>query len=469
MPRTGAEHRAEQLAMISGMTHEIRTDQRVGEWLGELQAYEKDWPPAATQAVNVREIRRAYEKAVKLPKQLVEELAKATTLANESWVGARHRNHFKAFLPHLRKIVTLVREKADALGWGGHPYDALLDEYEPDATTEQVRSVFEPLKTELTDLVQRIAGSERRPDARLLEGDFPEDRQRKLCREMAAAIGFDFDAGRLDTTTHPFCTGIGPGDTRLTTRFERENPAPAVFITLHEAGHGIYNQGLDADHWGAPRGQPASLAIHESQSRLWENFVGRSRAFLRFLLPKAREVFPEAFAEADPEALYFAVNASKPSLIRVEADEATYNLHIMLRVELEQALVDGSLNVEDVPEAWNAACKALLGLDVPDDARGCLQDIHWSMGGIGYFPTYALGNLYAAQFFAQARNELGELEGAFGAGKFDTLREWLTKKIHMQGKRYTPMQLCEKITDAPLSHEPLMEHLKGKFGPLYGF
>lgn len=468
MPRPGAEHRAAQLAMISGMTHDIRTDEKVSEWLGELEEAEKDWSPDATQAVNVREIRRSYEKAVKLPKQLVEELAKTTSLANEAWVGARHQNHFKTFKPHLDKIVALLREKADALGWEGHPYDALLDEFEPHATTEGIRTVFDPLKKELTDLVRSIVGSERKPDAGLLENDFPEDKQRKLCRAMAAAIGFDFDAGRIDTTTHPFCTGIGPGDTRLTTRYHRTHFAHGLFGTLHEAGHGIYNQGMDREHWGTPRGQPVSLGIHESQSRMWEDFVGRSRAFLSFLLPKAREAFPGALGEADLDAFYFAINASEPSFIRVEADEATYNLHIMLRFDLEQKMIDGSLDAAEVPEAWNAAFKELLGLDVPDDARGCLQDIHWSMGGIGYFPTYALGNLYAAQFFEQAQKELGDLDAAFEAGKFASLKDWLTKRIHMQGKRYSSMQLCEKITDIGLSHEPLMAHLKRKFEPLYG-
>jgi len=317
-------------------------------------------------------------------------------------------------------------------------------------------------------LVRAIQSSGRRPNTELLERDYPVDRQEAFAKSAASALGFDFDRGRIDVTAHPFCSDIGPGDVRITTRYDRNQLAEALFGTLHEAGHGMYEQGLDPDHFGTPMGTSVSLGIHESQSRMWENFVGRSRAFWAHFLPDAQQTFPEALSGVGLDELWFAVNAVQPSFIRVEADEVTYNLHIMLRFEIEQALITGDLPPGDVPEVWNSRTQEYLGLTPPDDARGCLQDIHWSGGLIGYFPTYALGNLYAAQFYAQAREELGDLDGQFAQGDFAPLRSWLEARIYRQGQRLQAGELVESVTGEPLSHRPLMDHLWSKYGPLYG-
>jgi carboxypeptidase Taq len=294
------------------------------------------------------------------------------------------------------------------------------------------------------------------------------DHQAAFGRAVAAAIGFDFEAGRLDVTAHPFCSGIGPGDTRLTTRYNPRDFGDAFFSIMHEAGHGLYDQGLDPAHYGTPMGSAVSLGIHESQSRMWENLVGRSRAFWERFFPQARQAFPDALGEVDLEPFYFAINDCRPSFIRVDADEATYNLHILLRFELEQALISGDLPPADVPAAWNQSVQRYFDLTPPDDARGCLQDTHWSGGAIGYFPTYTLGNLYAAQFFAQARADLGDLDEQFRRGEFSPVKEWLTAKIHRQGQRYRAADLVVAVTGRPLSPGPFLDHLRGRYGPLYG-
>jgi carboxypeptidase Taq len=290
----------------------------------------------------------------------------------------------------------------------------------------------------------------------------------RVVEEAARAIGFDFERGRLDVTTHPFCSGLGPLDVRMTTRYDENHFNDAFFSVLHEAGHGIYEQGLSMERYGTPVGASCSLGIHESQSRLWENLVGRSRGFWRGFFGTVRAAFPEALEGSAPEGFYRAVNETRPSLIRVEADEVTYNLHIFLRFELELALVSGELEPEDLPGAWNETFERFLGMRPPDDVSGCLQDIHWSAGLIGYFPTYALGNLYASQFFRAAEAELGDLQEAFARGEFDPLRRWLNENIHQHGKRYPPRRLVEVVTGSPLSHEPLMRHLETKYGEIYG-
>jgi carboxypeptidase Taq len=298
--------------------------------------------------------------------------------------------------------------------------------------------------------------------------NYPKAAQEALAREAAAAIGFDFNAGRLDVSLHPFCSGLGPGDTRMTTRYDERYFVDAFFGVLHETGHALYNQGLPADHFGTPRGEDVSLGIHESQSRMWENLVGRSRSFWQYFLPKARASFPEALAGVSDDDWYFAVNDVRPSLIRTEADEATYNLHVLLRFEIERALLRKELSPADLPGAWNEKMRQYFGLTPPDDARGCLQDIHWSGGAVGYFPTYTLGNLYAAQFFEKAREDLGDLDAQFARGDFAPLLGWLRKNIHSQGKRYTPPKLVQKVTGKPLSAEPLLRHLRRKAAELYG-
>jgi len=465
MPHNGSEFRGEQMALLARMSHEMTTAPKVGECLGVLgdSSLAKDSP----EAVNVREIRRAYDRAVKLPKELVEEIARVSTRAQQVWQEARSKNDFPAFQPWLEKLVTLKRREADAVGFKDHPYDALLDEYEPGATSAEVRKVFASLSAELVPLIAAIGQSKRRAKREILERDYPVDAQQAFAKEAATAIGFDFQAGRLDVTTHPFCSGIGPGDCRITTRYNPRFFNEAFFGVLHEAGHGIYEQGLLPEHFGTPLGSFCSLGIHESQSRLWENQVGRGRAFWEYFYPKARQAFPAALRDVPLDDFYFAINEARPSLIRVEADEATYNLHIILRFEMELALLSGDLKPVDVPAAWNERFQKMFGLTPPDDRQGCLQDIHWSMGGLGYFPTYTLGNLYAAQLMDASKSQLQGLESDFTRGEFGRLKTWLNEKVHKPGRSCRSEELCRRITGEGLRHEPLVAYLRNKFGALY--
>jgi carboxypeptidase Taq len=369
----------------------------------------------------------------------------------------------------LEKTIELKRQQAEALGYPQCPYDALLDEYEPEALTADLRPVLEGLREELVPLVAKIQASRRRPNTALLHRNFPVEVQDRFGREAAAKIGFDFTRGRLDVTTHPFCTTLGPHDCRITTRYDDTFFNSAFFGILHEAGHGLYEQGLLTEDYGLPSGEAISLGIHESQSRLWENLVGRSRAFWTFYYPLAQQQFPAALGDVALDDFYFAINDVRPSLVRVEADEATYNLHILIRFELERALLDGELEAAELPGAWNEKYQQYLGITPPNDREGVLQDVHWSAGLIGYFPTYSLGNLYAAQFFAQARKELGNLDETFGRGDFRPLLDWLRQNIHRHGQRWTASELVERVTGRPLSAKPLVEYLQAKLGPLYGF
>jgi carboxypeptidase Taq len=466
MPRKGSVHRADQMALLARMCHEMLTAPEIGELLQELA--NSDFVRGNEgAAANVREIRRSYDRAVKLPKELVEEIARVTTRAQQVWQEAREKNDFVAFRPWLERIVALKQSEAKAIGYRESPYDALLDEYEPGATTTEITKVFSALRKDLVPLVQAIMTSAKKSPWEILSREYPVKEQEAFSRVAASAIGFDFDAGRLDVTAHPFCSGLGPGDCRLTTRYVANSFNSAVFGTLHEAGHGIYDQGLDPAHYGTPLGSAVSLGIHESQSRLWENQVGRSRPFWEFFFPKARELFPAALATIKLDDFLFAINDVRPSLIRVEADEATYNLHIILRFEMEQALVNGDIQAADVPDTWNEKFDSFFDITPPDDARGCLQDIHWSMGGIGYFPTYTLGNLYAAQYMEAARRDLGDLDSDFRNGQFGRLKGWLNEKIHRPGQRYRAAELCRRVTGNPLTHQPLLNYLRTKYAGYY--
>jgi carboxypeptidase Taq len=467
MPPRGSAHRAEQLALIAGLAHDRFTAPEIGELLSEAAQAGAATEPRSPAAVNIREIRRTYERATRVPSALVEELARTSALAQDVWVQARKASDFEQFRPWLEKLLTLKREEAQALGQGGPPYDALLDEYEPGETAQHLTQVFTELRSALVDLVGRIGESGRRPDLSILHRVYPIAAQETFGKAVVTAFGFDFQAGRVDVTTHPFCSGIGPGDTRLTTRYNPEHFGDAFFSILHEAGHGLYDQGLNAEHHGTPMGEAVSLGIHESQSRLWENFVGRSRAFWEYWLPRAQGTFPDALAGVNLDAFVFAINDVRPSFIRVDADEATYNLHVLLRFELEQALIAGDLSAADLPGAWAERMRHLLGLTPPDDAHGCLQDIHWSGGGFGYFPTYTLGNLYAAQLFTKVRAELGDLDEQFRRGEFLPLKEWLNRKIHREGQRYRAADLVGAVTGEPLNPRYLLQHLTQKFGALY--
>ena len=468
MPPAAGEYRAEQMTFLTGLAHRKRTSPRLGELLGELAASELMKEPHSDQAATIRELKRQYDKRVKLPQSLVEELTRASVLGQQAWVKARQDDDFALFAPHVEKIYHLKRQQAECLGYAEHAYDALLDDFEPDAKTTDVAKVLEQLRGELVPLVQGIMQSGRRAPIEILRREYPAAAQEAFGKAAASAIGFDFQRGRLDVTHHPFCSGMGPHDCRITTRYDEQFFGTAFFGILHEAGHGIYDQGVRPDWFGLPPGNYVSLGIHESQSRLWENLVGRSRAFWQHFFPQLQGAFPAAVGDATIDEYFWAINHVEPSLIRVEADEATYNLHIIIRFELEQALLSQDLSIGDLPGAWREKYQQYLGVEPPNDAEGCLQDIHWSAALIGYFPTYSLGNLYASQFFEQADRDLGGLPALFARGEFDPLKSWLNEMIHHRGQCYTAAELVQLVTGEPLSHQPLMRHLRGKLEPLYG-
>jgi len=468
MPPKGADQRADMNSQLAGLIHDKFTDPKIDELISELERSRSLGDAESVDAVNIREFRHDYNRATKVPKRLVEELARVTSLGQGVWTRGRHSGDFAEFYPLLEQILKLRKEQADAWGYKKDPYDALLEDYEPGATIAEISRVFDGFRPELVDFVHAIIESGRKPNVALLARSYPTERQEMFGEMVSTAIGFDYTAGRLDVTTHPFCTSFGPGDTRITTHYDPNNFAKAFFGIIHEAGHGIYDQGLPVEHWGTPMGEFVSLGIHESQSRMWENMVARSKPFWDNFLPIAKCFFPEALTGVKVEDFYFAVNDVRPSLIRIEADEVTYNLHIMLRFEMERAFFSGDMKVRDIPGAWNEKFKAYFGITPSNDAEGCFQDVHWSAGYIGYFPTYALGNLYAAQFYTAAEKELGNLHDMFSRGEFLPLKNWLNEKIHSQGKRYRAAKLCEVITGKPLSHKPMMKYMKEKYSPLYG-
>jgi len=468
LPPGGTEHRANQLGLLAGLAHERATAPHFGDLLAELEQDDEVDVADSPRQVTLREARRAFDRASKLPRTLVEELSRVSTLSQQAWVDARKKSDFRQFLPWLEKVVALKREEADVIGFGnGVPYDALLDDYEPGATSADVAAVFSPLRDELVEMVASILESAKHPDISILERHYPVEAQKEFGIEAARQIGFNFNDGRLDVAAHPFCSGFGPGDCRLTTRYNPNHFPGAFFGILHEAGHGIYEQGLDASSFGTPMGESTSLGIHESQSRLWENLVGRSQPFWSYLYGSAQKAFPAALADVALGDFYAAINDVRPSFIRVEADEITYNLHIMLRFELEQPLVSGELAPADVPQVWNEMFSRYFGITPAEDAEGCLQDIHWSGGLIGYFPTYALGNMYASQLYAAAEADLGDLGAQFERGEFEPLRNWLNENVHRRGKQYRAGRLIEVVSGHSLSHEPLVKHLHQKFDPLF--
>ena len=468
MPRGGAQHRSEQMALLAGLLHERTTDPRVGELLGGVEGSPIVRDPESPAAANVREIRREYDRSTRLPRSLVEETARVTSLAQQEWILARQDADFSRFQPWLEKIVVLKRCAAEALGYNGVAYDALLDEYEPGARSREITQLFDALRRDLVPLVGAIIGSSRQPKLAIIHREFPIERQRVFGEAVAAAVGFDFHRGRLDTAAHPACNGIGPGDSRITARFSTHDFSDGFFSILHEVGHALYEQGLDPEHYGTPMGEPASLGLHESQSRLWENTVGRSRSFWEHFFPLARHVFHGTLHDVSLDDFHFAINGVEPSVIRVGADEVTYNLHTLIRFELEQALIADDLPVADVPAAWNEGYARVLGITPENDAEGCLQDVHWSAGLIGYFPTYTLGNVFAAQLFAKASDDLGDLSGTFARGDFSGLLGWLREKIHRHGSRYPAARLVEQVTGSPPDHRPLVRALRQKYGELYG-
>lgn len=466
MPRGAGDVRARQLELLARLQHERGTDPRLGDWLAACEA-DRALLHDADAAANVRELRRDHTRATKLPSALVAELAATESRAQQAWAAARAASDFAAFRPWLERMIVLQQQKADCLrGAGQIRWDALADLYEPGMRAAALRELFAPLRERLVALRQRLAGG-RAPDRAFARVPIDEARQESFVRAVAAAMGFDFERGRIDRSAHPFCTSTG-GDVRLTTRFHRDNVLDALGSTMHEAGHGLYEQGLEPHHLGTPLGEAVSLGLHESQSRLWENHVGRSAAFWHWCWPIAQRHLGGACDGHTATSVFGAANHVQPSLIRVEADEATYDLHVMVRFELEQDLLSGALPPAELPSRWNALYRDFLGLEVPDDRRGCLQDVHWSCGLFGYFPTYTLGNLYAAQFAAAADRALGGLAELLRRGDFAPLCAWLGEHVHRHGRRHAPADLVRIATGAPPSADAFLAHLEAKLLPLYG-
>ncbi|HEY5914885.1 MAG TPA: carboxypeptidase M32 [Verrucomicrobiae bacterium] len=461
MPRKALDFRAEELACLGGHTHRLFTAKKTGEWIAACEQH--GFAVDSAEAANVREWRRRYDRATKIPARVVEKFERTRAHSREAWKEARAKSRFKLFQPHLKKLLDLNRQRAEAWGFQESPYDALLEEYEPGMRASQLRPLFAELRAGLGLVLAGALERSAALPAEMLEGEYPVAAQQALNRKVAEAIGYDFDAGRIDTTTHPFCTTPGAGDCRLTTRYNERNFTQSFYGILHEAGHGLYEQGLPAEDFGTPLGTAASLGIHESQSRLWENHVGRHAAFWEHWHPIACEHFP-ALKKFGPTDISAAVNRVSPSFIRVEADQVTYDLHILLRFEIETRLVEGRLDVADVPAYWNEEFEKLLGLKVPNDAQGCLQDIHWSLGNQGYFPTYTLGNLNAAQLFAKASDELPGLAADLGRGEYGELLRWLREKVHRHGSRYPAPALMEQATGRATGAVSHLGYLRKKFG-----
>ena len=463
MPPRGVTQRSQQLAALAEVIHGQSTDPAFGELIARLEA-----SPDLDEFVraDVREARRAFDRAVRIPVRLVAERAEACALAETAWEAAKAANDFAAFRPHLERVLALTRELASGLD-PAHPYDALLDEYEPGLTEAALRVVFADLKARLLPVLDAVRGAARQPDPGCLGRHFPEAGQRAFCLRLVQDMGFDLAAGRLDTSAHP-CTDGTLDDVRLTTRYQEDFLPSAIFGTLHEAGHGLYEQGLDPARFRDPAGPFCSMGIHESQSRLWENLIGRSRPFWSHYYPVLRQAFPGVLDDVPVDGFFGAVNRVAPSLIRIEADEVTYNLHIILRFELESDLVAGRIEARDLPALWRVRMRETLGLEPAEDRAGVLQDVHWVAGLIGYFPTYALGNLYAAQFMEQLRRDLPDLDERLARGELRGVKDWLNRNLHRHGRRWTAAELCARVTGRPLSAEPLLRHLEDRVAGVYG-
>jgi carboxypeptidase Taq len=468
MPPGGIGARAEQKAVISKLHHNLFVDPEVGRLLEQAEAQGSDLDPESDDAALLRVTRRDYDKSTRIPAELVEEGARLTAHAQEEWAKARAENDYDHFAPWLQRVIEHTRKVAECLGYENRLYDALIDLYEPGTTTEDLDRVFAELKRDTVPLAKAIFENVDAVDASVLHRTYDEDLQKRFAEAVLADCGFDFQRGRQDRSVHPFCTHFSRGDVRITTRYDRNFLSMALFGSLHEMGHGLYEQGIGEALDGSPLGGGASLGVHESQSRLWENLVGRSRGFWRHYFPRLRDTFPSQLADVNEEGFYRAMNRVAPSLIRVEADEVTYNLHIMLRYELENALLEDRLSVKDAPEAWHAKMDELLGVRSPTDAEGILQDVHWSIGIMGYFPTYTLGNVLSAQLYEKILDDIPSIPGDISGGRFDTLLGWLRENVHEHGRKYLPQDLIKRATGAPLQTAPYVRYLKAKFGEIYG-
>lgn len=467
MPPKGSATRAEQLATLEQLSHEKFISPEMGKLLDELQAYGETQPYDSFEASLVRVARRDYEKLVRVPPELSSEIARTTSIAMDVWAEARRQSDFSMFLPHLEKTVALVHKYIECFDEPENVYDLLLDDYDRGLKTSEVTATFDALKKDLVPLIAAIGQHADAVSDKCLHGTFPKDKQRDFCISIISRFGWNPDAWRLDPTVHPFATSFATVDIRITTRYYEDFINPSVFGSMHECGHGLYENGVDPALERTLLCRGASSSLHESQSRMWENLVGRSRPFWKFFYPKIQEAFPDAFKTVDLETFYRAVNKVQPSFIRVEADEATYPLHIILRFELEQEMISGKLALRDLPEAWNARMKSYIGLDVAKDSDGVLQDVHWSGGMFGYFPTYSLGNIIASQIWEKILADLPDLYSQFERGEFMPLREWLREHLHKHGRKFTPKETLQKVVGGGIDVAPYMRYLKSKFGEIY--
>jgi len=466
MPRNGALERSEQLATLSKLAHMKSTSQEFGKALDELLEYARTIDPDSDDARLIRRAKIDFDKATRVPTEKVAEYARITTMAQEAWVQARTNSDFSIFRPHLERIVELRREYADYFKPYDHVYDPLLDDFEPGLKTAEVKEIFARLRPQQVELIKAIADRPQMEDG-FLHINYDDKKQWDFGVDVITRFGYDWNGGRQDRSAHPFTTSFGIGDVRITTRIIENMVTSALFSTMHEAGHGMYQQGFDKKMQRTLLANGASLAVHESQSRMWENLVGRSRAFWRFFYPKLQDTFPTQLGNVSMENFYKAINKVEPSFVRVEADEATYNLHVMLRLELEIALMEGAIKVADLPEAWNTKMQEYLGITPRNDAEGVLQDVHWSGGMIGYFPTYALGNLISVQLWDVINKDIPDLEAQIEQGQFGTLLGWLREKVHRHGSKFDPQELVQKITGSKIDPQPYVKYLRSKFTDIY--
>jgi carboxypeptidase Taq len=470
LPPDSADQRAEQHSALAEVIHAAGSNRRIGELLAILEKAQAETAhaevgPHLDQRAVVRQARKDFDRATKLPAEFVREKAVQGSIGYHAWAKAKKESDFAGYVPVLEKNLELAKREAAYLGWEGRAYDYMIDKHDPGMTTAAIARLFAELKAELVPLVRQIAASAVTPRKELLRG-FPVAGQRVFLREVTERLGFNYGRGRIDVSLHPFCSGTG-ADVRMTTRFKEDEPLDSLFSSIHETGHGLYEQGLLREHRGTALGLHAGMGAHESQSRLWENQVSRSRGFWRFFEPRFRHLFPEQTTGVTSDELYLAINAVEPKLIRVDADEVTYNLHIVLRFELEQKLFAGDLAVRDLSAAWKEASRELLGLEPANDREGVLQDVHWSDGAFGYFPSYCLGNMMAAQLWYRLLDERPTLEEDFAQGDFSWLLRWLRENVHGQGRRHELPELVRRATGEALSPRPLMRYLRERYGALY--
>lgn len=465
MPPAGAETRGNQMAIISRVAHEWSTSEEMGRLLEELKPYAESLDPDSDEARMIKVAQKDYDIATRLPSEYIVERSKVTTAAFSAWAEARGKSDFKIFEPHLEKVVDLNQRFAAYFPEVDHPYDALLDQYEPGMKTAEVKAIFDGLRPQQVELIQAISEKPQVDDS-FLHQPFDEKAQWDFGVEIITKLGYDWQRGRQDKAPHPFTIGMSIDDVRITTRVDPNFFNPMLFGTIHETGHALYHLGISRDFNRTILADGASLAVHESQSRMWENLVGRSYPFWQHFYPRMQEIFPQ-MAGVSLDQFYKGINKVEPSLIRVEADEATYNLHIMLRLELEIALVEGKVLVKDLPEIWNAKMQEYLGLTPPNDALGVLQDVHWSYGNMGYFSTYALGNLVSAQLWEVIQKDIPDLDDQIRAGEFSNLLGWLREKIHAYGRKFEPQELVEKVTGSKIDAAAYVRYLTNKFGKIY--